>query len=309
MPVTPPPALPALRFLDLGALDGRRPWTYAVGLVLVFGLTALLAVPVIGLLVLIGQWLGPGAAGPAALDSLGNALHLLALFTPHLLGLPILLVVLRRLHRRPLHTLWSPRAGIDGRLFLRSFGLSLAVIVAGLLVGLALDQETPLHWSIDPLRWVLALLLFGPLWLIQVSAEELLFRGYLSQGLMRLLPQPGLVALIVAGLFVPLHYNPAYPWWAYADLMLTSLMLSALTWRADRLEAAIGLHLANNLFLFAGIGNAGTGIVDQPLARIPGEDFGSPEGLLLSLLQFAVLYALLFGRSGTGLWRRETAPP
>ena len=88
---------------------------------------------------------------------------------------------------------------------------------------------------------------------LQSTSEELLFRGYLTQALGRMMRSRLLIAVIVALVFGALHLNThgslTIPYYA-----VFSLILSAVSLRDERLELAIGGHTGVNLFGFA-VGN------------------------------------------------------
>ncbi|MGV6839704.1 MAG: CPBP family intramembrane glutamic endopeptidase [Planktomarina sp.] len=89
---------------------------------------------------------------------------------------------------------------------------------------------------------------------IQVSAEELIFRGYLQSQLAALNLHPILWVTIPAILFGLAHYDPtnmqdAAPWivlWAF----VFGLFAADLTARTGTLGPAIAMHFANNIIPF-----------------------------------------------------------
>ena len=107
------------------------------------------------------------------------------------------------------------------------------------------------------MAWLWVFLFIAPLVVLQSSAEELVFRGYLPQSLHHMLPgllnQPILIALISSALFAALHWgNPDVmhsPWIAMAEFFVLSLAVSWLSLRLGGLEAAFALHSVNNCML------------------------------------------------------------
>ena len=92
---------------------------------------------------------------------------------------------------------------------------------------------------------------------IQTSAEELLFRGYFLQGL-GILTRKKWILIIISGVIfaVPHFLNPEMK----QGFLLLALyyfsfgaILAWITLKSNRLEFALGIHAANNLFtvLFA----------------------------------------------------------
>ena len=79
----------------------------------------------------------------------------------------------------------------------------------------------------------------------QAAAEEYVFRGWLTQAVGAWWRSPWLAVVPQALLF-----GVAHGWgtpWGFADLVVFGLVTGALTIRTGGLEAAIGLHVLNNL--------------------------------------------------------------
>ncbi|SIT70084.1 CPBP family intramembrane glutamic endopeptidase [Microbacterium sp. RU33B] len=98
----------------------------------------------------------------------------------------------------------------------------------------------------NPQLWLtfLVLLLIVPL---QAAAEEYVFRGYLMQSIGRWLRHPAFAILLPVPLFVAGHlYDPL----GQASVAVFAIAAGWLTWRTGGLEAAIALHVVNNLMAF-----------------------------------------------------------
>jgi phytanoyl-CoA hydroxylase len=87
---------------------------------------------------------------------------------------------------------------------------------------------------------------------LQTATEELLFRGYVMQGLSLLLKRPWALIVISAALFaLPHAANPEValaPWLVLPQYFIIGVLLAVVTLKDGRLELAIGIHAANNLF-------------------------------------------------------------
>ncbi|MCT9821102.1 CPBP family intramembrane metalloprotease [Microbacterium sp. W1N] len=82
---------------------------------------------------------------------------------------------------------------------------------------------------------------------LQAAAEEYVFRGYLQQAIGRWLRHPLFAILLPVPLFVLGHlYDPL----GQAAVGLFAVVAGWLTWRTGGLEAAIALHVVNNLSAF-----------------------------------------------------------
>lgn len=114
--------------------------------------------------------------------------------------------------------------------------------------GVVPPQENPALWAT-----LAVLLLLIPL---QAAAEEYVFRGYLQQAIGRWLRHPAFAILLPVPLFVLGHlYDPL----GQVSVAIFAIAAGWLTWRTGGLEAAIALHVVNNLLAFllalAGLGD------------------------------------------------------
>lgn len=197
---------------------------------------------------------------------------LVQLFSFILLALSALFVV-RWLHDRPMHTLIGPPAQA-WRDLLHVTGVGIA--------ALALIEVLPPYYSFAgavwnaPFLWLTTLPLAMIALLIQTSAEELVYRGYLQQQIAARFPHP-LVWLILPNLlFAAAHWNSTigrgdaqiYVIWAF----FFGLAASDLTARSGTIGAAIGFHLANNAFAFLIFGTRDAANSDLALILFPAPD-------------------------------------
>ena len=115
----------------------------------------------------------------------------------------------------------------------------------------------------DPARfwkYLPVTLLFIPL---QSATEEIALRGYLNQGLGKYIKNPWIVFVITSAAFASLHLsNPEVAetvkehsiWIALSGYFFFGLFACVLTYIDGGLEAAIGMHAANNMFAAAIVG-------------------------------------------------------
>lgn len=237
-------AYPALAVFAAPARKRGELWRTVMGLMLIGVLSwgAVFAV-----LALIGLRLGElrfarllaeiaRAASPEGL------MMLLATFAPMVLAT---LAITRALHRRSAATLFGPGALRD---FLRVGGplVGLALLLAPLA---ALDGNV--GRSVPPLTVLSWMPLALPLLLVQVGAEELIFRGYLLQQLAQRFRSRWIWMVIPSALFGALHYAPGdfgpNAIWMVLWAMGFGCLAADLTARAGNLGPALAFHFANNL--------------------------------------------------------------
>ena len=215
------------------------------------------------------------------------------------LDLIILLVLIRLLHGRGFGSLLGPR-----RAFGRDLGRSL------LAVGLVLLVQQPFDLWPDlpdltgaPLgHWLLWLLPAALAIALQVTTEEVYFRGYLLQQMAALTLRP-LAWLVFPSVYFGLSHllNGAglaegTLWAIWAGLL--GAACADLTARTGNLGAAIGLHLGNNLFAALVLGYVGTPGFGLALFLLPEDAYVDHTEGLSALLTSASAVDLVYSAAG-----------
>lgn len=124
-----------------------------------------------------------------------------------------------------------------------AFAIALALTALSLLVPAADATAEP---EPNPL-WAVTLVILLLLVPVQAAAEEYVFRGYFMQAIGRWLRHPAFAILLPVPVFVLGHmYDPL----GQIGVGLFAVGAGWLTWRTGGLEAAISLHVVNNLLAF-----------------------------------------------------------
>ena len=145
-----------------------------------------------------------------------------------------------------------------GALFRAQFLSVLFMLVILNLVVLVLppwDIGGPLEMNNPPGRWLLVLPFAVLAIMVQVSAEEILFRGYLQQQLAARFSTPLVWIGVPAALFGLGHYMPSEAG-ENANLIVIwavvfGILMADLTARAGSLGPAIAVHFVNNFIAIA----------------------------------------------------------
>jgi membrane protease YdiL (CAAX protease family) len=270
--------------LDHGT--GRHRWWRAwVG-------TSLLAVAyVVILLVLFGVTYGLGTAlgapelpdGGVDLGPLGNtAMDLVSI----VIALPLVLLATLWPARRPAGTVSS----VTGRLRISWLGwcllaglppLLLLTMTAFLLPGEPGESDTWVGWR----SFLAALAVLAVLVPLQAAAEEYVFRGWLTQAVGAFVRSPWFAVIPQAVLFAAAH-----GWgtrWGFLGLLVNGLVAGLLTIRTGGLEAAIALHVLNNLLAFGASAAVVGGLSSDETAA------DAPWSLALAAMVTDLLYAAI----------------
>jgi uncharacterized protein len=186
--------------------------------------------------------------------------------------LPVTLLAARWIQRRPAGTLSSVTGRLRRRWLLTCLPVAFAAVTVFLVAGLGLGAVTGLDAGLGGAfaGWgpfaasLLVLLLVVP---VQAAAEEYVTRGWLLQAVGTWFRSPWVPIALQAVVFAALH-----GWgttWGFADLLAFGVVAGWLTVRTGGLEAAIALHVVNNLIsggLGAFFGDLGT---DETAADLP----------------------------------------
>lgn len=187
------------------------------------------------------------AFASAGLDS---NLYLFLMLFSFMMGLVGLLIGIRFIHGRFIKTVVTSRRKIDWQRVFFAFGWWFMISVVILAIGIYAEPENVI-WNFKPIPFFILAgisLLFLPL---QTSFEELLFRGYLMQGLGVLARNRWFPLLITSVVFGLLHgANPEVAKLGNQIMIFyigTGLLFGITTLMDEGTEIALGMHAANNI--------------------------------------------------------------
>jgi membrane protease YdiL (CAAX protease family) len=154
-------------------------------------------------------------------------------------------VTLRWVHGRDFRPMLGARVVRDFRRVL--------VALVGLNIAIAIlppwDILAETEPGLDPSRWLLLLPLSLLAVLIQVSAEEILFRGYLQQQLAASVRSPVVWMGLPSLLFAVAHYDASMgsnAWLIVIWAAVFAMLMADITARSGSLGPAIAIHFVNN---------------------------------------------------------------
>ncbi len=243
------------KFLDLARLGKNDWWRYLLSAVVILFIWVFSSVLLE--LVLVGISLSnngslhidPNTNQIAGVDPLWTVTILLLSFLPLLVSL---LLSVRFIHKRPATSLITPRLKIDWK------RIAIGFVGFGLLLVLACMVESFLYPGryqftfkpLDTLKFAPIILLLIP---FQAASEELLFRGYIMQGIGLLTRRAWIPVVVSSLIFMLMHIsNPE----AKVDTLLAlgnylalALLFALVTIKDNQLELAIGMHIVNNVLV------------------------------------------------------------
>lgn len=219
--------------------------------------------------------------------------------------IPSVILAMLTMGMRPTGRVWSVagklRWGLLGKLLGAALLGVIAMNVVSIGIGLILDPgalgapaEDVASPNFDMNAALVSLALVIVLVPFQAAAEEVVFRGLFMQVIGSWLKNPWFGILIPTILFALAHI---YDLWGLAAVALMGAVAAWLAWRTGGLEAAIAIHVVNNLIAFGFMTFAVGGETAQT------ESAGGPEGVvgeIVGLGLFAWLTVIIFRRGGYG---------
>lgn len=237
------------------AYKGNKEWYwYLITMLVVFFFWQILGVIPLGLVAFFktGNMRDFEAAAGDGFASIGiesNFYLILMLFTL-IMGLVGLLLCIKFIHKRTVKTVVTSRESIDlARVFYAFFmWFTISLVLMGLGYYLAPED---LVWNFKLVPFILLVIISFLLIPLQTSFEELLFRGYLMQGLGALVKNRWFPLLFTSVIFGLLHgANPEVEKLGYGVMVFyvgTGLLFGIITLMDEGTELALGLHAANNI--------------------------------------------------------------
>jgi len=227
-----------------------------------------------------------------------NILLIMMLF-PFIAGLAAFILLVKPLNNRTLKMTINGTGTIRWRRFFVSAAVWLVISSLYLFFYMKFD---PSNFELNNTTISLLTLSVISVLLIpfQAAFEEVLFRGYFMQGLAAILKFRWFPLIVTSVLFAIMHgLNPEVKEYGFLTMMpqyiLFGLIFGAITLLDDGIEAAMGAHAANNIFLCIMVTNKASALQTPALYEqiniFPWSEF---VGLLLSGIVFILILKYLF---------------
>lgn len=238
----------------------------------------------------------PSSLAPLGLDQ--NVNLILTVF-PFIIGILAFFVLIKPLNNRTFKSVINGTSSFRWNRFISSALIWLTLSAIYLFVCIKTD---PSNFSLNNATITLLPLIIVAFVLIpfQASFEEILFRGYLMQGFTVLLKSRIISLVVTSVLFGLMHgLNPEVEtfgfWTMMPQYILFGLIFGIITVLDDGIEAAMGAHTANNIFLIVMNTNESSALQSDALFRqhniYPWTEF---TALLIMGILVIVIMKILF---------------
>ena len=239
----------------------------------------------------------PHNAMDLSVYGISQNLGFILLMIPFVLAFITTIYLFKPLHKRLLAEVINGTKQIRWKRYFTALGIWFIIGLLYLTVDYALNS-TNYKLQFDATKLiplVLLSLLFIP---IQTAYEELLFRGYFTQGIAAWTKNRWAAIIIPALLFGLMHsFNPEvkeYGFWAtMPQYVIFGLLFGLMTILDDGIELAMGAHAANNIFSCLFVTNAASAL-QTPAVFNQLNINPTKETLVLSIM--GILSIIIFSR-------------
>ena len=242
------------------------------------------------------------SANPSDFSILGlqpNAILILMLF-PFITGLAAFSLLIKPLNNRTLKNTINGTGRIRWNRFFISAFIWLLLSATYLFINLKLDPSnfTLNNKTVSLITLIVISILFIP---FQTAFEEILFRGYLMQGFAAILRNRLFPLVMTSILFGLMHaFNPEVKEFGFLAMMpqyiLFGLIFGIITILDDGIEAAMGAHTANNIFVCIMVTNQSSALQTPALYEQQNiYPWVELAGLIFTGVVFIFILSKLFG--------------
>ncbi len=180
-------------------------------------------------------------------DSNTTLFLMLLMFVITLFGI---ILVVKKVHKQDFVSLVTSRKKVDWKRVFFSFTLLAIFVCVTTFIGYKTSPQD-FEWNFNLPKFLGLFVIAIALLPIQTSVEELIFRGYLMQGLAKFLNNRFFPLMLTSIIFGAMHLaNPEVRELGYITMVFyigTGLFLGIITLMDEGMELALGFHAANNL--------------------------------------------------------------
>ncbi|HFA51549.1 MAG TPA: CPBP family intramembrane metalloprotease [Bacteroidetes bacterium] len=247
-------------FLKSASIGENEWWQYLATLILVGAGTLIGQLPLTAILIAKAADSGLSQAEIAEMAEtmdfsklgLDQNLTIFLMLLAFVFGLVFLWIGVRFIHKKPFNSIINPTLKINWKKIFFSFGLWMALAIAMEFVFYLLNPDV-YTFQFQPSQFFVLLLIAIFIFPLQTSFEELMFRGYLMQGIGLLSKYKWIPLLLTSIGFGTMHLmNPEVKEFGLGLSMTyyigVGLFLGILTLMDNGLELALGVHAATNIY-------------------------------------------------------------
>ncbi|AEG19085.1 CPBP family intramembrane glutamic endopeptidase [Methanobacterium paludis] len=289
-----------ISFLDNASQGKNNWWRYFLTIILTFGVGTIITAILIIIISLVYSIYAMTRGFYLDINSLlSDPLFMLAMVAvEYIISFLFFYISVKVLHKRSLMSLINTVGKISWMKILKGASIWTAIMMAFSIVPL-LVWSGELGYSITfnsktfGLLLILTLITFP----IQASFEEIFFRGYLMQGFGLFSKKPVIPLIATSVIFALMHFFNGTDVVMSLSIVLSTLiiglMLGTIALGENRIETAMGAHIANNVFIALIYNSSDSGLGNLPSA-ITVQASDPYSGILLLVIAALIMITVVF---------------
>lgn len=290
----------SISFLENASEGKNNWWRYLLTVIVSLVGGSLLAGIILGMLLAVVSIFFAGEVSniyPFIQSTISNPIFLVVLVgISYTISVFLFYICLRFVHHKKFLSVINTVSGLRWKLLLKGLVLWALILFILSLPSLIFNQggyEITYNSKSFLILLIICLLAFP----IQASFEEILFRGYLMQGFSLVSKKPWVPLLLTSLIFGSVHVlngtNLYMDLSIVASTFIIGMMLGIIALGDNGIETAMGVHIANNLYVALFLNSADSGLPGLPsmVTTQASEPFsGLPFLILAALLMITILF-------------------
>ena len=218
-------------------------------------------------------------------------LGLFLLLLSFVFGFFVIWFLVKPLHQRSIKTVLTSREQFNWGRFFFAAGVWGGMMILSFIISYLVEPED-VHFQFNAQQFIILVIVTISCLSLQSAFEEILFRGYLQQGLAVLTKNTWIPLLLTSITFGLLHMaNPEVKEYGVAIMlpqyMILGLTLAILTIMDEGLELAIGVHVVNNVLTALMVTHDSSVLQTPALFKVDTVD---PVGSLYEILIVSIIF-------------------
>ncbi len=211
----------------------------------------------------------------------------------------------RFIHKKHFISLINTGKNIKWKRILKGAGLWVGIMGFFTILSF-IYQGGSLSFKFDFWPFMLLLFLSILIFPLQASFEEIFFRGYLMQAIGLITKKPVIPLIITTLIFGLIHFNNGTDFTMSISIVISALivglMLGIIVLGENGLETAMGVHIANNIYVALILNSSNSGLNGLP-SLITAQSTDPLSSIPLLILMAGIMIIILFWNKKENLYR------
>ncbi|MBZ2164816.1 CPBP family intramembrane glutamic endopeptidase [Methanobacterium spitsbergense] len=211
----------------------------------------------------------------------------------------------RFIHKKHFISLINTGKNIKWRRIIKGAGLWVGIMGFFTILSF-IYQGGSLSFKFDFWPFIVLLFLSILIFPLQASFEEIFFRGYLMQAVGLITKKPVIPLIITTLIFGLIHFNNGTDFTMSISIVISALiiglMLGIIVLGENGLETAMGVHIANNIYVALILNSSNSGLDGLP-SLITAQSTDPLSSIPLLILMVGIMIIILFWNKKENLYR------